>query len=303
MAEQNSIRIGNQTAFSAGSVMEPFQYALANGFEAFEWFPDKKPGGAGWDELDLSAAARSEIRGAGKSRPIRLSVHARWTMNPLSAGAAELMDREIGLAEDLGASILIVHLYTEAGIRAYAEALLPMLRSAAAKRIQIAVENTVATSPAQFNELFAALRDLDASLQPHVGMCLDVGHANLCAATRNNYLAFIDQLDPDLPIIHLHVHENWGDADSHLALFTGPAAHNDAGVRGFVQRLKQRGFSGSLILEQWPQPPSLLNQARDALRRIWLETPIQLPPGQLENAVSNGSSHAAAGSPNHEEKP
>ncbi len=39
--------IGNQTAFSAARFMEPFQYALANGFAAFEWFPDKKPDGAG----------------------------------------------------------------------------------------------------------------------------------------------------------------------------------------------------------------------------------------------------------------
>jgi sugar phosphate isomerase/epimerase len=104
-----------------------------------------------------------------------------------------------------------------------------------------------------------------------VGMCLDLGHANLCAATRNDYLGFIDQLEPEVPIIHVHLHENWGDDDSHLALFTGPAGQDGAGLRGFVQRMKQRGFSGSVILEQWPQPPSLLNQARQGLLQLWHE--------------------------------
>ena len=42
------IRIGNQTAFSALTPLEPFEYAVQNGFTAFEWFPDKKETGEGW---------------------------------------------------------------------------------------------------------------------------------------------------------------------------------------------------------------------------------------------------------------
>ena len=99
-------------------------------------------------------------------------------------------------------------------------------------------------------------------------MCLDLGHANLCAATRNDYLQFVDRLASHVPIIHLHLHENYGDADTHLPLFTGPAGRDDAGIRGLLERLRRRRFSGSIILEQWPQPPSLLNQARDRLIRL-----------------------------------
>jgi len=36
------ICIGNQSAFSATRLLEPFEYAVANGFNAFEWFPDKR---------------------------------------------------------------------------------------------------------------------------------------------------------------------------------------------------------------------------------------------------------------------
>ena len=71
-------------------------------------------------------------------------------------------------------------------------------------------------------------------------MCLDIGHANLCQATRNQFLRYLDGLDPAVPIIHLHVHENFGDSDSHLTLFTGPAGVDDSGVRAFLERLRQR---------------------------------------------------------------
>ena len=55
------IRIGNQTSFSASTPILPFEYAIENGFDAFEWFPDKKEWGAGWDEKDINAETRRYI--------------------------------------------------------------------------------------------------------------------------------------------------------------------------------------------------------------------------------------------------
>ncbi len=268
------VYIGNQS--SAATLMEPFEYAVANGFDAFEWFPDKQPS-RGWDEQDLSPGLRSEIRETARSRGIRLSVHAPWTIDLASPESGPPLRQAMILAEDLGAAVLIVHLYLERGIPAYARSLLPVLRWAVAQGLRVAIENTVQTSPGDFNALFAALRALHPPGLARAGMCLDLGHANLYAATRNDYLSYIDQLNEDVPIIHLHVHENWGDADSHLPLFTGPAAHDDSGVRGFIERMKKRGFSGSVILEQWPQPPSLLNAARAALLRAWNDNKAEIP--------------------------
>ena len=55
------IRIGNQTAISCADPLEPFHFALLNGFDAFEWFADKKEHDdgtiAGWDESDMDADA------------------------------------------------------------------------------------------------------------------------------------------------------------------------------------------------------------------------------------------------------
>ncbi|NOY39670.1 MAG: hypothetical protein GXO95_05455, partial [Nitrospirae bacterium] len=83
------------------------------------------------------------------------------------------------------------------------------------------------------------------------------------------YLGFVEQLDPLVPVIHIHMHENYGDLDSHLTIFTGPSREDPSGIQEFVDLMKKRGFSGSIILEQWPQPRSLLNQARDRLYQMF----------------------------------
>lgn len=268
MTRTDSIRIGNQTAASAARFLDPFEYALANGFEAFEWFPDKKPGGRGWDGNDLDAAERASIRERAQAGGVRQSVHARWTANPLRTEALPLLLEDLDLARALGASLLNLHLYVESGATIYAGALAPLLRHARESELQVAIENTPETTPQHFNELFAALPPPEHPDHPLVGMCFDLGHANLCGATRNDYLGYLDQLSPRVPIVHVHVHENRGDTDSHLSLFTGPAAADDRGIRGFLDRLRRRRYHGSIILEQWPDPPSLLSAARDRLRQM-----------------------------------
>jgi sugar phosphate isomerase/epimerase len=134
--------------------------------------------------------------------------------------------------------------------------------------LRVAVENTVWTGPDDFNVFFERLRQVHPKLFDRVGMCFDLGHANVCSQTRNDYLGFMDQLSPVVPIIHTHLHENHGDRDSHLPLFTGPSMLNPAGVAGFLERLRARNFDGCGILEQWPQPAQLLVEARDRLNEL-----------------------------------
>ncbi len=259
------IAIGNQTAAAAPDFLDPFEFALTSGFDAFEWFPDKQPSGAGWDESDLTSVLRAQVRRSARAHRVSLSVHARWTASALEPEGYAVLLKDLELAEALGATLLNLHLYTGAGMAAFAQALLPLVQCATDAGLRIAIENTPETTPLHFNELFATLKAMDPPGLRTIGMCLDIGHANLCADTRNNYLAYMDQLAPHVPIIHLHVHENWGDTDSHLPLFTGPAASDTGGVLGFLKRLRQRRYSGSIILEQWPNPPTLLIDARDRL--------------------------------------
>src|ERR1700750_2908800 len=109
------IRIGNQSAQSAQNIWAPFDYAVANGFDAFEWFSDKKthPGGgvSGWDENDLDGGARGHIRYRAGQAGMLLSVHAPWQANPLQLDGNALLMRSVDFARDIGASLVNLHLY------------------------------------------------------------------------------------------------------------------------------------------------------------------------------------------------
>jgi sugar phosphate isomerase/epimerase len=280
------IRIGNQTAISCTDNMRPFHFALENGFDAFEWFADKKERGdgtfAGWDESDMNADTRRWIRDTGSARDILFTVHAPWQANPLDTDGIPLLIRSIDFARDIGAELVNLHLYMDDGPQGYARALEPVLRHAVAAKLRISIENTPQTTPDDFNHTFACLTELPDIPAGSFGMCLDIGHANLCPPTHNNFIRFLDLLD-GVPIIHIHAHENRGDRDSHLTLFTGPSREDDAGIRAFVERLRRRSYHGAVILEQWPDPPQLLVEAARRLRALLQEHTE--PPSRARSAA------------------
>jgi len=160
-----------------------------------------------------------------------------------------------------------LHLFPERGAKPFADSLIPLLGRAHAANVLLSLENTPQTSPDHVNAVFGVLSAIPEA-SGRIGMCLDSGHANLFDGTRNDILRFVDLLGEHVPIIHWHAHENWGDRDSHLPLFTGPSSRDENGVRELVRRLKKRGFSGSVVLEQWPQPPEVLVHTRQHLRQL-----------------------------------
>lgn len=259
------IRIGNQSAFCAKPLCLPFDYAVANHFDAFEWFVDRRPDGTGWMAADLSPELRATIRATAKRHDLCLSLHASITANPGSADGWQLLLDEIRLAQEIGAVLINLHLDFTRGIERFAAAIAKVLREIAPLGIKLSLENTVATMPAAINACFACLRQTSDVPIDRVGLCFDMGHANLCPATHNDYVGFVAQLDRQVPIMHVHAHENYGDVDGHLPLFTGPAASNDSGIKSLLHCLIARSFVGAIILEQWPDPPQLLNAARARL--------------------------------------
>jgi sugar phosphate isomerase/epimerase len=266
--------IGNQTARSAARPLDPFDYAVQEGFDAFEWFLDAQGTRGGWAEVDLNGEERRELRRRAREHDIRLSVHAPWWIDPVEASGYEQLLRCLDFTLDVGAANLNLHLVRKHGIEAFVRALDPFVRGLIDLPLQVSIENVPDTGPEDFNELFARLGRTSLRIEGALGMCLDLGHANLYPPFRNDYLGFIDRLDAAVPIVHLHLHENYGDDDSHLPLFTGPSGKDGLGIQGFVERMKGRGFSGSVILEQWPDPPSLLNRARDRLARMFASDPM-----------------------------
>jgi sugar phosphate isomerase/epimerase len=256
-------RIGNQTNRDVPAPL-PFEFALRHRFGGFEWFSDRRH--AGWCEQDTDGATRRELRRAVADAKLRCSVHAPVAADPVDRAGAAAIRRSIDFAGDVGAVIVNLHLCADPG-RPFAEALGPLLESARAAGVQLSLENTPESSPEDCNAVFGLLNAMPEAAG-RVGLCLDMGHANLYAGTRNDYLGYVDRLGDHVPIIHWHAHENWGDRDSHLTLFTGPSARDDSGLRGLVCRLVTRGFCGSVVLEQWPQPPELLVGARDRLLQL-----------------------------------
>ncbi len=260
MGEPTPIRIGNQTAFSARRPLDPFRFALRSGFDAFEWFEDRKDTrGFHFDKLD--DGQRRRLRRLSRRRNIEYTVHAPTGVDPTSPTCVGDLYRTLRFAEAIAASHVVVH-YPDGSAP---EAVAPVLRSLASATpgMRLAVENTPATTPATLTALFADLPKDEGS--PSVGLCLDIGHANLCAATPNDYLGYFDAVASTVPLFEVHAHENFGDADTHLPLFTGPSRADAAGIAGLLHRLVARGFTGPIIMEQWPEPPSLLRTARDRL--------------------------------------
>ena len=58
---EKRVRIGNQTASSAETLREPFDYAVENGFDAFEWFLDTSRSGDDWAEAEPGPEELREI--------------------------------------------------------------------------------------------------------------------------------------------------------------------------------------------------------------------------------------------------
>jgi sugar phosphate isomerase/epimerase len=260
-----TIRIGNQTSAHVAARL-PYNFARQHGFDAFEWFSDR--GQAGWCEADTSASDRTELRRVAESGSIRFSIHAPHQADPTTPAGAEAIRLSIRFGGEIGARVVNLHLFPQHNARPYTESLLPLVREAELSGVQLSLENTPATSPDHINAVFGVLSGV-AGIAGRVGLCLDSGHANLHAGTRNEYVRFVDLLGQHVPIIHWHAHENWGDRDSHLPLFTGPSAHDDRGIRALIHRLRQRGFAGSVMLEQWPNPPEQLVWTRERLKELY----------------------------------
>jgi len=185
----------------------------------------------------------------------------------LADGIANLM-QSLDFARDIGADLVNLHLYMDEGPEGYVCSLEPVIRRAVSLGLRLSIENTPHTTPQDFNRVFSQLQQHERASPATVGMCLDIGHAGLCAEHHNDYVGYLDALSAEVPIVHLHVHENYGDRDSHLTLFTGPSRDDDSQVRALLDRLQRRSYSGAMILEQWPNPPHLLLEAAEKLRHL-----------------------------------
>jgi len=174
------------------------------------------------------------------------------------AGAVESMKRWISRAAALGARVCILHPTPNRrsvdveGVDPYlsqlGRSLESLLPEAEGLGITIALENMVPSVPGRFcsrPEHLAAVGE--RFYGPHFGMCLDTGHAHLSggAAALD---AFLDVMQPHL--VALHLQDNAGDRDSHLA-----PGHGTIDWGRLFRRLEEMSFSRAACIEAPPFAP------------------------------------------------
>ena len=119
-------------------------------------------------------------------------------------------------------------------------------------RTPLMVENVYERDPNNLADLFKGISS------PLVRFCLDVGHHRLYS--RSDLNEWINQLGPFLGLLHLH--DNNGVLDDHLALGAGTID-----FKGFFNCLKERGLRPSITLE--PHQEDWVRQSLDFLDRHW----------------------------------
>lgn len=127
--------------------------------------------------------------------------------------------------------------------------LLPQLEKT---RTPLMVENVFEKDTGTLTAFFQALSS------PQVRFCLDVGHHRLYSQT--DLKDWIGQLGPFLGMLHLH--DNHGHLDDHLALGKG-----SIDFQGFFASLKEGGLQPLITLE--PHQEDWVRQSLEFLARHW----------------------------------
>lgn len=191
------------------------------------------------DRVDV--VATEPIAAELRAHDLASTVHAPWRLNLAAsddeerANALEHYRRAIDIAGSLGSDVVVFHGgWTEPGGEAEAhldrsrDSIRNLLRHAEVLGVTIALENDEVSRPALFRlpEAFEALGLAD------LHYVLDVGHAHTLGLAADAFLRVFGRR-----LVEVHLHDNLGDADTHLpvgdgtipwdAVVTALAPHDD----------------------------------------------------------------------------
>jgi sugar phosphate isomerase/epimerase len=180
--------------------------------------------------------------------------------NPLIRQTSrEKLRRAFELVAVFQPKVIVCHLGFEAGTLGDSQAewfaqakitwaeLLPI---AAKHKAIVVFENTYESNPQQH------IRMLNELNSPYAGFCLDTGHVT--AFAKNSWQDWLPVFDS---LRHLHLHDNRGDADEHLAVGAGTFDFN-----GFFNCLAERQVKPTVTIE--PHTRDDLWSSLDSLREM-----------------------------------
>ncbi|MEW5802142.1 MAG: sugar phosphate isomerase/epimerase family protein [bacterium] len=127
------------------------------------------------------------------------------------------------------------------------ETWLSVAEAAENARTSIALENVLERTPQIIQELLLKINS------PSIGMCFDIGHAHIFSQVPSS--DWITVLGPR--IFELHLHDNHGQKDEHLALGEGTI-----GVEGLLKMVQEKELSPALTIEALNEEHALLSVQR-----------------------------------------
>jgi sugar phosphate isomerase/epimerase len=205
----------------------------------YEWWPaspllkEIEASGFGWVQIppppgSVLLDTRSTIRHAAAVRRslettgLRAVLHGPGALAAGEPGAGKMFEAVLAYAAESGCEQVIYHAMATidhpgvgARLDAEAEVLAHMVRRAEQPDVAIAIENLapVYPGPERLSAFPGNLRRLVTQIgSPALGLCLDVGHANVVAGLRRTDIDHL--IDPVLDSVSIfHVHDNLGSRD------------------------------------------------------------------------------------------
>lgn len=208
-----------------------------------------------WEIMDESPNSLTDERvkrivALSRSRSLEINVHASFMSVGYSSideqtrrQCLETLINTIRHAASLGSRYVVVHPAQRYGVDPEAEFQLFVdgvgrIARAAGEGTSVLVENAVEGTPL-FNSTVAGCKAFLTSVpEENVGLCFDVGHANIGEGVQ----AYAQALFPW--IRNIHVHDNGGKRDSHLEVGAG-----SVDWRLFLGYIKRRGYQHYLTVE------------------------------------------------------
>lgn len=196
-----------------------------------------------------------ELKEIASTREVRYAVHAPFSSINLAESDSRLrnmfvrfMKKSLKRAHELEAKTWVLHsgrftpftyFCPEKAWEAHARSLLELSKEARDLGIRIAVENMPGRYEL-FNSVENGRRLLEDVQSEYVGFCFDIGHANLLGGVDRFLIGFPNE------IFHIHVHDNNGEGDSHVALGQG-----NINWRNFFSLLKEVGYDRWIVFENY----------------------------------------------------
>jgi sugar phosphate isomerase/epimerase len=194
---------------------------------------------------------------------------ADLTKNIRHSSVDEML-RSLEVATELGAQKVVLHPSMVFGMGPFVmdtvkeyffEFLGKMVADANRLKLTICLENMMprnilGVESADFEEIF--------EMYPTLQMTLDTGHANIGAPAGSRLFELVKRFGNRLG--HIHISDNQGKRDEHLAVGQGTVDFS-----ALISRLVQLGYDDTITLEIFDQDRRMLTESREKIKRLFEE--------------------------------